>query len=376
MHNRVSFKPMFRPLFFLTILMGALNSCPFIQGRSPAQQASSIASEHVLMLMPPERESLGREMIADIERCYGFMNRATNTSLPRKILITVDWNRPDSDCDLREGSIAVGMNQPAALADVKGCLFRSTAREIARLGLLALSRGAQREDTEFLFEGMIEILVHEYDHSSRCLEASWAFCRFLDDMQMLGLADQRAWSKFSGGKRCLRNASPGIAFLTTFRELQGRERPLKLFEALRKKSLNESLFDAFKAPVAELEETWLKRVREYRIAEITTAAEEAPQLVRTTLVPDAVKPGGAIQLRLFLEDRARNLLPEGVFVRDERTGRVLQVKAASEKGVEFLAASIPVEANCPPGRFRYQVTAIDETGNVRCWSGEYAVESG
>jgi len=68
----------------------------------------------------------------------------------------------------------------------------------------------------------------------------------------------------------------GVTFLTTFRELQGRDRPIKLFEALKKASLTASLATAFRAPAAELENIWLKRVREYHEAEeITIVAEDA-----------------------------------------------------------------------------------------------------
>jgi hypothetical protein len=334
----------------------------------------SLASEHLRMLMPSERESLGRELIADLERCYEFMNKATEGSLPRRIFINVDWDQSDSSCNLPNSTITLGMNQPAAAADPRAFLFHNAAREIARMGLLGLSEGAQREDTEFLFEGMIEILAREYDHSSRSLEAAWAFSRFLDDMQMLGLTAQRAWATFSAGKRCLRNASPGITLLATLQELQGRDRPLKLFEALKDNSIADSLSLAFKAPTAELENIWLKKVREYRIAdEITTAAEEAPKLLQTMVVPGTAKPGGALQLRLFVEDPGRNLLSNSVFVKDVRTGRLMPVQAASEKGARFLAAVIPVDADCPPGRYGYQVTAIDEAGNLRRWSGSYAV---
>ena len=362
---------MSRPLVLFAVLTVVL-----LAPRTSSGQQESIASQHLSMLMPAERASLGRELIADIERCYEFMNRATSESLPRKILIAVNWDQTDSSCDWRGASISLGMNQPAAAADLAAFLFHSAAREIAHLGLLGLSRGGEREDTKFLFEGMTEILVHEYDHSSRSLEAAWVYSRFLDEMQMLGLATQRSWSTFSGGKRCLRSAAPGITFLTTFRELQGRERPLKFFEALRTKSLMESLAVAFRAPAAELENTWLNRVREYRVAdEITTAAAEAPQLVQITLIPDAGNRKAGVELRLFIEDRARNLLPNGVFVRDERTGRLLQVQAASEKGVGFLVTVIPVDANCPPGQYKYQVTAIDEAGNLRHWSGTYVVGS-
>ena len=122
-----------------------------------------------MLQMPSERESLGRELTADLERCYEFMERSINKGLPRRIFITVDWNLSESTSNYRTDSITIGMNQPAAIKDVKGFLFHSIAREIARLGLLNISQGGQREDTEFLFEGMIEILVHEYNHDSRSL---------------------------------------------------------------------------------------------------------------------------------------------------------------------------------------------------------------
>jgi hypothetical protein len=365
-----------RQSLFIGILAGAVTLCLLLPGTSAAQQMESATSQHVRLFMPQERQSLGRELIGDIERCYVFMNKATDTSLPRKILVSVNWDQTDSGCDYRDANITVGMNQPAAAADQKAFLFHSTAREIARLGLLELSQGAQREDTEFLFEGMIEILVHEFDHSSRRLEAAWTISRFLDEMHTLGLGSQRSWSSFSSGRRGLRSAAPGITFLTTFRELQGRERPIKLFDALKNKSLTESLSMTFRAPVAELENTWLKRVRDYRIPdEITTAGEEEPQLIQTSLVPATGKPGASLQLRLFVEDRARNLMPDSVFVKDERTGKLLQVKTVSEKGVAFFAAEIPIEANCPSGQYVYQVTAIDEAGNLRRWSGNYSVGS-
>jgi hypothetical protein len=360
-------------LFFamLTCFWGASVGGPAV---SYAWQTGGISSEHVHMLLPLERESLGRELIGDIERCYIFMDKATDGSLPRKIYITVDWDRPDTRCSRNNASIVLGMSQ--SVGDVKEFLFYSAAREIAHMGLLELSGGAQREDTEFLFEGMIEILVHEYNHTSRRLEAAWVFSKYLDELHMLGLANQRSWSEFSAGKRCLRTASPGITFLTTFRLLQGRGQPIKLFKALRKKGLSDSLTEAFKAPIAELESTWLQKVREYHVAdEITTAAEEAPQLREAKFVPETGRPGAELHLRLSIADSARNLLPNGVFVRDERTGRLTQVQAVSDANVDFLEAAIPIETDCPPGQYKYQVTAIDETGNVRRWNGSYTVGS-
>ncbi len=340
---------------------------------SSAQQ-ESIASQHVRMLVPGERGSLGRESIGDIERFYEFVNRAAGSRLPQRVFITVTWDRADSSCRWPEAGIIVGMNQPAAVVNPKEFLFHSTAREIARLGLLELSEGAQREDTEFLFEGMIEILVHDFDQSSRKLEASWIYSKLLDQMHMLGLANQRSWSTFSGGTRCLRNAAPGVTFLSTFRELQGRDRPMKFFEALKKSSLTSSLTQAFKAHPAELEKIWLKRIREYpAVDEITTVPEEVPELRKTAVIPNTGKPGGSLQLRLFFEDRAHNLLPNGVFVKDGRTGQLLQVRESSENGIEFLMAAIPIDASCAPGQYSFQISAIDETGNLRQWNGSYMV---
>jgi hypothetical protein len=366
---------MFRPLSFLLTIIGLL-SLNLLDPEPSLAQQESIASQHVRMLVPAERGSIGREVISDIERFYEFANRATGSSLPQKIQIVVNWNQSESSCQWPDAGIIVGMKQPAAAANLRTFLFHSAAREIARLGLLELSGGAQREDTEFLFEGMIEILVHEFDHSSRKLEAAWVFSKMFDEMKILGLASQRSWSTYSDGLRCLRNAAPGITFLTTFRELQSRDRPLKLFEALRKSSLTASLTETFRAPSAELENIWLKRVREYPINdEITTMAEEAPQLSKSQFVPDAGKPGSILQLRLFIEDRARNLLPNGVFVKDIRTGRLLRVLPSSENGIDYLLTEIPIDENCPPGEYAYQITAIDESGNLRRWNGNYVVAS-
>ena len=234
-------------LVLRTTLIGSLFSLSFASGNIFAQLIETIGSEHVLLRMPAERSSIGRDLVSELERCYVFMNRSTSQSLPRKISIFVTWDQADSSCNRQNAAITVGMSQPAASANPRGFLLHSAAKEIARLGLLELSGGAQREDTEFLFEGMAEILVHEHDHSSRSLEVAWTISRYLDDMKKLGIATQRSWSQFSSGKRCLRSAAPGITLLTTFREMQGRDTPLKLFEALRKNSLTASLAAAFKS---------------------------------------------------------------------------------------------------------------------------------
>jgi hypothetical protein len=221
---------------------------------------------------------------------------------------------------------------------------------------------------------MAEILVREYDHSSRSLEGAWVICQYLDDMKLLGVATQRSWAEFSSGKRCFRNAAPGITLLTTSRELQGRDAPLKLFELLRRNSLSASLAAVFKTSAAEAENIWLKKVREYQaVDEITLAPEDVPQLLQTALLPGSVKPGETLEVQLYLKSRKNNLLPEGVFFRDERTGRVQQAHPPSEKGAGYLLVKLPIDANCPPGEYRFQLTAIDESGNMRCWPGKYKV---
>jgi len=346
----------------------------WISNTVSAQQLGSIKSAHVLMQMDSERELLGRDLIADIERCYVFMNRSIAGALPRRIVILVDWEQSESSCNYRNARITIGMNQRLAMADERTFLMHTIAREMARLGLLVLSQGAQREDTEFLFEGMIEILVHEYNHTSRTLEAAWATCRLLDEMQALGFANQRTWTSFSGGSRSHRNAAPGITFLKTFRELQGRDQPVKLFEGLKNNSLVTSLEAAFKAPVVELEKTWLNRVREYQIPdEITINAGEAPQLVKTEITPEAVKPGTEMQLSLYFKNANVDLMAGNVFIKDARSGRVFLAQPSADKNAGFLMGILPIDENCPPGTYSYQTTAMDDGGNLRRWSGSYVV---
>jgi hypothetical protein len=355
-------------------LIGFLLPLFFAPQNASAQQIETIGSDHILLRMPAERSSIGRDLVSELERCYVFLYRATGQSLPRKVSIFVTWDQEDSSCDRQNAAIIVGMEQPSAETDPRGFLLHSAEKEIARLGLLELSGGARREDTEFLFEGMAEILVHEYSRSSKRLESAWVISKYLDEMKLLGIATQRSWSQFSSGKRCLRTAAPGITLLTTYRELQGREAPMKLFEALRKSSLTASLTSAFKAPVTEIEDVWLKRVREYQIPdEITITGDEAPHLLQTALVPGTGKPGSTVEVQLFLRDRNNNLLPEGVFFRDERTGLLLQAQTPADRGAGYLLVKLPIEPNCPPGEYQYQVTAIDEAGNLRNWKGTYKV---
>jgi hypothetical protein len=358
------------------VFLGLLCCCLLVPEFSSSQLIDRISSDHVVMRMPQGRESLARDTISEIERCYSFMARATGAGMPRKIMINVLWDQADTACNWQDGSITVGLNRPEKAVNLNALLLHKVGREIARMGLLELSQGAQREDTEFLFEGMIELLVHEFDRSSRSLEAAWAYAQILDEMNMLGINVQRSWSAFSGGERNHRNAAPGITFFSTYRELQGRERPIKFFETLRGASLTSSLATAFKSPVAEVEKAWLKKVREHPVAdEIILVDEDAPQLLRAESHPEVARPESDLQIRLFMRDRNLDLLPDGIYVKDLRTRRIFQALAASEKDINYFFVTIPIEAGCPPGQYNVQITAVDEGGNLRRWTNSYRVAS-
>jgi len=75
---------MFRLYKLSIILISFFTLFLLIPEISSSQLIDSVSSEHVVMRMPEGRESLGRDLIPDIERCYIFMNRATNASLPEK----------------------------------------------------------------------------------------------------------------------------------------------------------------------------------------------------------------------------------------------------------------------------------------------------
>jgi len=343
-----------------------------------AQQIRSTSSKHVVLQYPAERDILGRELSAEAERCYEYMNRAINSGLPRNITIVLDWNASESAWNYRSGRVTIGMNHPEVAADARKFLRHNLPYAIARLGLLTLSQGAQREDTEFLFEGMAEILTHEYSHSSRTLDAVWAMAKLLDETGRLGFSQQREWLEFSGGKRNHRNAAPGITLLLTQREID-RGRLTKFFEALRKNSLLNSLNMAFKAPAAELESAWLKKVRAYEIPEeITIQSSEAPILLKIEQAADSLPAGQPVRLNLFIRDSADDIYPENVFVRDSRSGKTFQARdavtennAKNETSEYFVI--IPIEEGSPPGNYSIQVIMIDDAGNLRQGSGEYSV---
>jgi len=357
----------------VSLILGIL-----VNGTAFAQQMRSASSKHVVLQYPAEREILGRELSAEAERCYEYMNRATNNGLPRNISVVLDWNASESAWNFRSGRATIGMNQPEVTADARKFLRHNLPYAIARLGLINLSQGAQREDTEFLFEGMAEILTHEYNHSSRTLDAAWATAKLLDETGGLGFSRLRAWLEFSGGRRNHRNAAPGITLLLTQREID-RNRLMKFFEALRKNSLLNALNMAFKAPAAEIEAAWLKKVRAYEIPEeITVQSSEAPILLKIEQVADPAQAGKPIILNLFIRDSAGDIYPEGVFVRDSRSGKTFQARdSVPESGAENEASTysvaIPVEEDCPVGNYPFQVIMIDDAGNLRQGAGTYSV---
>jgi hypothetical protein len=368
---------MHRNVLLLIILLVA-----FVLGDSPpqvsrAQQMSdNIVSEHVRLRMPPERQWLGTDTISELERCWKFVNGATGEKLPRRVLISLPWNEELTRVDSEQSTIVIGMNHPAAVVDPRRFLIRIATRELSRLGLLELSGGAaQREANEFLIEGMSQLLSLEWERNTKSITGAWVICYFLDKMHLLGFEVQTAWSKFFDGRHTLRSAAPGATFLTSCREIYGRERTAKLFEALRKNSLENALVSAFKAPSAALESAWLQEVRAHKIAEDFTATteDEAPVLQQTSFTPADSSAGHNLQIRLFLRDSAGNLLPEGVFLEEEASGRVFQAKAAAEKNARYLAVEVPIEVGRQPGKYNYRVIAVDEAGNVRHWTAAYSV---
>jgi hypothetical protein len=356
-----------KSLFFLVCFTVAVLFC--VEGFP--QQMNDVSSEHILMRLPKERALLGRRVIADLERFYQFLNGTIDVKLPRRIMILIDWDLPQSRTDYERSSIVVGMNQPAAV-NAQSFLLKESMREIAHFGLLELSKGADRPDYIFLYEGMIEILVNEFRHTSRGLESAWVIAQYLDEMGQLSLSVQRDWENFSKNRRNFRNASPGITFLLTFRELKGREKPNSFFETLRKANLSRSLQDAFDDPPSELEKIWLNAVRGHPVPnEITITTDEVPQLTEVMCVPETVSAGEKLKLRFLFKADSGVLLPDGVFIKDGRTGKVY----SAEEDSEYISCIVPIETGAAPGQYGYDITAVDESGNLRRFKGTYIVAS-
>jgi hypothetical protein len=334
----------------------------------------SIVAKHVRLRIPVERQWLGREAISDLERCWAFLQGATGGKLPGRVQVVIEWQDATSAVDADRGMISIGMNHPAAAKDLKGFLLHSATRELARLALLNLSgRSVSKEQNRFLSEGMAEMLAHDFSNTTRKLGAAWAICYYLDRINPLGLKQlSNRPDLFS--TQDLRSASPGITFLTACRDLFGRVRVLKLFESLAKKNLEDSLAAAFRPPVSALETNWLNRVRSYTPADVTiTAEEQAPVLDRVVFVPEQAKAGATLGMQLFTRDVDNDLLPAGIFVVDESSGKVMQGVAARSAAGSHTVFEIPIDPSRQAGQCRLRVIAVDEGGNIRNWEAMYSV---
>lgn len=358
----------------LWLLSGVLLSA----GRAEAAQGTvgRIVSKHVLVRIPAEREWLGQDTIADLERCYVFIDKTTGGGLPGRVLATFAWDDRQSAILPEEAGIIVSMNDAAAQADSRSYLLHNATKEMARLALFNLSKGgAWRAENRFLLEGMAEFLTREYEHESRGLNAAWVRCHFMDRIEPLSLSALASWEKFSGGSQDQRAASPGITFLLACREVSNRERMLKLFQAMRSKSLPESLAEAFKTPAETLESMWLEKVRAYQVTEDFTVAsdEEAPKLERIVLDPEAGIPGQELGIRLFARDRSNDLRAATVFLEEPESKLVLSGQTPGATAAKYILFRVPVARDRKPGRYDYRMVAVDETGNVRIWPGSYPV---
>jgi hypothetical protein len=360
---------MFRSTLALVTLLAAASICPVVPSRIRAQSITDrIVSEHVRVSLPAEREWLGRDVVTDLERCWRYTNAATGEKLPRRIVVDLNWETSGVKATL-EGWIQIGMKTPAAAFDERSFLLRSAARQIARLGLLNLTRGtALREESEFLVEGMSEIVAREYFRTSRGLAGAWVHAQMLDRMGRLGLAVQGDWPGFSGGRHDLREASPGITFVLTCRELYGRERTMKLFDALQRGSLSGSIVEVFKTSPAALEAAWLKKVRSATISDsIPSSPDEEPPKLDKAVCAAAARTG--LQLRLFVRKGVSALLPQGIYLPDDLSGRVYQAGQPAGKEATYFPIDVPMDPAKRSDPFSYRVLAVDEAGSVSIWQG-------
>ncbi len=366
----------FLPFLLSTTIFFALFFLPSAAALAQGYN-DNILSQHIRLRVPMEREYIARDVILELESCWSFTNRSLGDKLPRKVWIEIRWDETVSRAEPAAGKILIGMGHPAASVNEKQFVLRNAARELARLGLLADFRGGPvREEAEFLLEGMSEILARDFSLSTKSLASAWVQSQLLDRMGQLGLKQQSPWVTFSGGQHGLRASAPGITFLLTCREMFGREKILKLFDALRTRGLEESIGVAFKSSVAVVEAAWLKKVREYPANEEFIAGPEdaAPRLERSLYQPDNPRAGSSVQFRFYIRRGVNALLPEGIYFRDETSGRVIQATPVPEKNAGFAAVAFPLEAGRQPGSYSYHLIALDEGGNVRIWPGTYEVK--
>ncbi len=355
-------------------IMGLLlSAAPWLTAAcgAPAQTMSDrIVSEHVRMILPMEREWLGRDAIMDVERCWRFVNGFMGGTLPRRILVEINWNDGRTNTD-PEGRITIGMKTPAADFDARYFIVRSAARETARLGLLGLGRGTPaRGGNDLLLEGMSEIVAREFFHTTRALAGAWVHTQMLDRLKPLNLA-QVSSGALPDESHDLRTEAAGITFLITCTDLQGRDRTLKLFESLRRGLvLEQAILETFKITPPALESAWLKRVRSYTVAEGVQATQDddKPKLDRVQCVPVSDARAARLQLRLFVRKGANILLPEGIYAYDEASSKVSAGRAPDERGAQYLLVEILADAAMSPS-VNYRIVAIDEGGGVSDWQG-------
>jgi hypothetical protein len=349
---------------------------PAVAAATP-QAAGRIVSEHVWVKVPLEREWLGRDAIVELERAWRYIHGVTGEKLPRRLTVEIAWDAPDSGARPDEERVVIGLGSAAARAAPRAFLLHAAAREMAMYGLLELSRGAvSRDDLHALGEGMAEIFADQYGTSARALTASWYLAHLVDRIRPLGLAALADWPGLSAGGRDLRARAPAITFLLTCLEMGGRDRTLKLFEALRKGTLQEALASALKQRADFIEDAWLRKIRAQKTDEdvTVTSDEDLPVFKQAIHAPRVARAGSPLELRLQIEDARSNLSPRAIFVIDEASGRVLEGSVSSSAGAKSIRFEIPVDATRRPGVYPLRGVAIDDAGNVRCWTGSYTVE--
>jgi hypothetical protein len=364
-----------RRLWLLLVVLLSFSLTGAWARRAGAQGSGGrIISDHVALQISPEREWLGREVILDLERCWRFINGITG--LPRKIFISIIWNDEATSMDVEAGNVRIGMRHAVMGPDLRSFLLHEAAHEISRLGLLTLSREtAATPKLEFLYDGMAEILVHDFDRPTRSLDGAWVVAQLMDRMSLLTLEKQAVANTPLSGRHDLITAAPGITFLLTCRELYGRDRLLKFFDSLGRKGLKESLVSAFRTTPAAAEGAWLKMVREYAAPEevTVTSAEDAPALQEATLMATADKTEAPPRLKIVIADARGNLSANGVFVHEENGGFIRQAQADSEKGKQYYVVELPTRPVNQQGKFDLWIVAVDGAGNVRKWRRSFAL---
>lgn len=342
--------------------------------RAPAQYADNIVSEHIVVRIPREREWIGRDTVPDLERCWQFIERAIAGRLPRRVFVAADWRRPLAWTRAGEDTVFIGMDDPAAVSDPRGYLLFHAAREMARMALSKLSGGGvAREENAFLVEGMIEIYAHEFRGSARGIEAAWILSHLLERTEGLGLNRMYRWQEYSAGRRDPCVTGPAVTFLLVCRQLHGREKLLRLFEALRKATPAEAFRQVLQSTAAALEQAWLEEVRRHDAARelLAGAGADAPVLRRAAADPERVRAGETARVQVSVTRGRAELLPCGLFVTDLPSGRVFRARPAGAEGEYW--AEIPIAAGSVAGRRDLRITAVDAAGNVRHWSGSYEV---